>query len=168
MNPEETFQCAVGKLIFVFGDFEELLTCYLCKLINHDECVGRAVTDDLMVTGKIKLLRKLAPYFHHQPDHELFAILKDFEGLKNKRNGFIHGTWHNALIEQGILLCSQRKFIVEKKQVKKGRTSFRLSQGDLIKIEDIEALTNEIESLKDRLSIVNDNLHVLDIHDTTK
>lgn len=168
MNTEETFQCAVGKLIFVFGDFEELLTVYLCKLINHDECVGRAVTDELMITAKIKLLSKLATYFHHQPDHELFAILKDFEGLKNKRNGFIHGTWHNALIEQGILLCSQRKFIVEKKQVKKGRTSFRLSQGDLIKIEDIEALTNALEFLRERFSNVNSNLHVLDIHDTTK
>lgn len=37
------FQNAVGRLVFVFGDFEELLTVYLCKLINHDECVGRAV-----------------------------------------------------------------------------------------------------------------------------
>ena len=168
MNTEEKFQCAVGRLIFVFGDFEELLTRYLCKLINHDEGVGRAVTDDLMIASKMKLLRKLAPYFHHQTDHELFSILRDFEDLKNKRNGFIHGTWHNALIEQGILLCSQRKFKVEKKQRKEGSTSFLLSQGDLIKIEDIEALTSEIESLKDRLTIVNDHLHVLDIHDTTK
>jgi len=85
MNTEEKFQCGVGRLIFVFGDFEEILTRYLCKLINHDECVGRAVTDDLMITPKMKLLRKLAPYFYHQPDHELFDILKDFEDLKNKR-----------------------------------------------------------------------------------
>lgn len=67
MNTGETFQCAVGKLIFVFGDFEELL-----------------------------------------------------------------------------------------------------SQGDLIKIEDIEALTNALEFLRERFSNVNSNLHVLDIHDTTK
>lgn len=93
---------------------------------------------------------------------ELFKILGDFDALRIKRNGFIHGTWKSVLIGDGILLNSQRKFKKEK------GSTFRLSQSDLIKVEEIEELTNGIELLKTRLSRINDKLIFSDIHTLKK
>jgi hypothetical protein len=89
---------ALGEVVNGFEQLDDQVSTAIAFLLRRGEQVGRIVTAGLSFRVKVNLLRVL--FAHERPDSQHLVELQDLTAAclqaEDRRNQFIHSTWHPA------------------------------------------------------------------------
>ncbi|WP_423999527.1 hypothetical protein [Maribacter sp. IgM3_T14_3] len=136
----------IGKLSSKFSNLEFGLSSILEHLINNtNPGIAAIITKNMQISKVIELLTKILNFnYEDDVEHvvEMKKLLNEIQGLRQKRNMFIHGNWwfQEEELEKDIVTCIDTRL----KSSKNGK--------ELSRMEEIKYSKHEMEADESKLS----------------